>query len=417
MPEDWKIYKLGDIVDQERGISYGVVQPGNHDPKGVPILKVNNLTNKSFDINDLHLVSPSIEQKYLRTRLRGGELLLSLVGSLGEVYCVPETMIGFNVVRALAVIPVLSEYSPKWVEYWLKSPFAQNLLEKIATTSVQATINLKELREIEIPFPTTNEREAIASILSVLDDKIELNLQQNKTLEEMAMALYKHWFVDFGPFQNGEFVESELGLIPCGWEVKSVKDFGEVITGKTPSKDFPEHFGDYVAFVTPTGFSKYGMHITNSDRMISEEGFKKHKRNIIPKNSVIVTCIGSDMGKVSISKVECLTNQQINSLKCTHYFYMYFFFVANYSLLKRLAGDGTTMPIINKSIFENIKIVHPKNNVLREFEELILKLDEQIYSNTLENQTLTTLRDTLLPKLISGEVRVKEAQQILSSVL
>ena len=221
MPENWKTYKLKDIVDQDRGISYGIVQPGKHDPNGVPILKINNLTGNSFNVNDLHFVSKNVEEKYKKTRLRGGELLVSLVGSLGEVFTVPKEMIGYNVVRALAVIPVLKEFSPNWVMYYLRAPFAQNILQQVATTSVQATINLKELREINIPFPEKNERESIASILSALDDKIELNLQMNKTLEEMAMALYKHWFVDFGPFQDGEFVDSELGEIPKGWEVKS----------------------------------------------------------------------------------------------------------------------------------------------------------------------------------------------------
>jgi type I restriction enzyme S subunit len=197
MPQNWKTYKLGEIVDQDRGISYGVVQPGQNDPDGIPIVKVNNLTGRDFDRDRMHRVSPKIDQSYSRTRLQGGELLLSLVGTLGEIFEVPYSLIGVNVVRALAVLPILEEYSPRWVMYWLRSPYAQNQLQQIATTSVQATINLKELREIEIPFPEFKEREAIASILSSLDDKIELNLQMNKTLEEMAMTLYKHWFIDF----------------------------------------------------------------------------------------------------------------------------------------------------------------------------------------------------------------------------
>ena len=233
----------------------------------------------------------------------------------------------------------------------------------------------------------------------------------------MAMALYKHWFVDFGPFQDDEFIDSELGKIPKGWEVKSIKYFGDTITGKTPSKKFPEHFGIDMPFVTPTDFKNYGKHILNANRSISKSGIEKHKRNVIPINSIIVTCIGSDMGKVAISKIPCLTNQQINSLKCKNYHFMYCFFVHNYMLLKRLAGDGTTMPIINKSSFENIKVLNPGNGNLNSFEKKIIEFDEQILNNTKENQTLTKLRDTLLPKLISGEIRLKEFQEKIASVV
>lgn len=199
--------------------------------------------------------------------------------------------------------------------------------------------------------------------------------------------------------------------------MKNVKDFGIVITGKTPEKKFPEYFGEELAFVTPTDFKDYGKHIISANRKISELGIIKLKRNILPINSVIVTCIGSDMGKVALSKVETLTNQQINSLKTQHYLYMYCFFVNNYSLLKRLAGDGTTMPIINKSSFENIKVIHPNKNILDEFESLINNYDEQILSNILENQNLIQLRDTLLPKLISGEIRLKEFKKEVSTIL
>jgi type I restriction enzyme S subunit len=284
-------------------------------------------------------------------------------------------------------------------------------LQGLSYGSVFDTITTKTFDGLDVYLPPLPEQTQIANILSAIDDKIENNLAINKTLEDMAMALYKHWFVDFGPFREGEFIDSELGLIPKGWEVKSVKDFGETITGKTPSKKFPEHFGKDMPFVTPTDFKNYGKHILNANRSISKLGIEKHKRNVIPANSIIVTCIGSDMGKVAISKTSCLTNQQINSLKCKNYHFMFCFFVHNYSLLKSLAGDGTTMPIINKSTFESIEVLYPGNENLNSFEKIIKEYDKQILNNTQENQSLTNLRDNLLPKLISGEVRLKEFRE------
>ncbi|EWH10565.1 restriction modification system DNA specificity domain-containing protein [Cellulophaga geojensis KL-A] len=296
-----------------------------------------------------------------------------------------------------------------FVYYLSREPFVRQFAEaNMIGTSGRQRVAKEAFQNLELELPPLPEQTQIANILSAIDDRIENNLAINKTLENMAMALYKHWFVDFGPFKDGEFVDSELGLIPEGWEVKSVKDFGDTITGKTPSKKFPEHFGDEMPFVTPTDFKNYGKHILNAKRSISKLGIEKHQRNVIPVNSIIVTCIGSDMGKVAISKVSCLTNQQINSLKCNNYHYMYCFFVYNYSLLKRLAGDGTTMPIINKSTFEAIEVLYPGEVNLNNFECQLNEFDEQILINSQENQTLTKLRDTLLPKLISGEIRLKE---------
>jgi len=408
MPKNWKTYRLEDIVDQERGISYGIVQPGTHDPKGVPILKINNLTNKSFNINDLHFASPSVEEKYLRTRLKGGELLLSLVGSLGEVFSVPVAMKGLNVVRALAVIPVLSDFSPKWVEYWLKSPFAQNLLNQIATTSVQATINLKELRKIEIPFPEKKERETIASILSALDDKIYLNLQMNKTLEEMALALYKHWFVDFGPFQNGEFVESELGMIPKGWEVKRLEEFAKLEMGQSPKSEFYNEQKEGLPF--HQGVTGYGDRFPK-DTIYSTSG--NRKANL----GDILFSVRAPVGRINIAKNKIILGRGLSAMHMRGYNNFLFYALKKMFTSEDVIGSGTVFNSVNKTDLQNMEFIIPDDEVLISFKNLVFPLDEQYLANYNEIQTLTTLRDTILPKLISGEVRVKDIKQTIAQVL
>lgn len=412
MVKEWKSYKLQDIVDQERGISYGVVQPGNHVPEGVPILKVNNLTNKSFDLKELQFISKSIEEKYQRTRLKGGELLISLVGSLGEVYIVPPNMIGMNVVRALAVVPVLQEFSPEWVKYWLKAPVAQNLLRQIATTSVQATINLKELREIEVPFPEIKEREDIASILSALDDKIELNLQMNKTLEEMAMALYKHWFVDFGPLKNGEFVTSELGAIPKGWLIKSVYEVAEYINGAAFK---PSDFDDNGLFVIKIAELKNGIS-SNTNR-----SSKSIKDDLILKNGSVLFSWSASLDVFIWDKGKALLNQHIfnvlpnGNMPVEIIYFMLKYEVAGFQSIA--AGRATTMGHITLAHLKEALLVIPDKKSITKISPLFKAFYDTILNNLLETQTLTTLRDTLLPKLISGEVRVKDAARSLAEVL
>jgi len=424
MPENWKTYKLSEIVDQNRGISYGIVQPGKHDLEGVPILKVNNLTNRSFDLKDLHYVSKKVEAKYKRTKLRGGEILLSLVGTLGEVFMVPENLVGLNVVRALAVIPVIDNYSPIWVEYYLKSPKVQEKLKQIATTSVQATINLKELREIEISFPEKKEREAITSILSALDDKIENNLAMNKTLEDMAMSLYKHWFVDFGPFQEGNFIDSELGEIPVGWEVMELGELVKVLGGYAfKGKDFID-FGETVIKIK--NISNNLVSIAGSNCIASQVAKNINPKFQISPGCFLVAMTGAEVGKVGVVpdyKRRMWLNQRVGMITNPAFKYAdilvgnFLQSTDGYETIQNLAY-GSAQPNISSSGIESISIPVPKDSsILTDELNQLNNWHLQRISNYNEIQTLTKLRDTLLPKLISGEVRVKDVEQLVSEVL
>lgn len=418
MPKNWKTYKLSEIVDQNRGISYGIVQPGKHDLNGIPILKVNNLTNKSFDLKDLHFVSKKVESKYKRTRLTGGEILLSLVGTLGEVFIVPENLVGLNVVRALAVIPVINKYSPIWVEYYLKSPKIQDRLKQIATTSVQATINLKELREVEILLPEKKEREAIASILSALDDKIENNLAMNKTLEDMAMALYKHWFVDFGPFQDGKFIDSELGEIPEGWEVKPIGDLVETIGGGTPKTKVEEYWeGGIINWYSPTDLTKSNsLYSRGSAKKITPLGLQKSSAKLFPKGSLLMSSRAT-IGALTINRKEASTNQGFitmipNEKVCVYQLHGWAVHNMNLIISK---SNGSTFKEISKANFRSLPMLSLPKKLSYQIE--VSKLYESIENNLLEIDSLTKFRDTLLPKLISGEVRVKDVEQLVCEAL
>lgn len=408
MPNNWKKYKLEEI---SKNVAYGYTASASKENVGPKFLRITDIQNNFISWENVPYCKIK-DNDLKKNKLEIGDIVVARTGnSTGATACVKDQidavfasyLIRFRIDENIA--------NPFYIDFILRSQSWKNYVEAVKGGSAQPGANAKQFGAFELLLPSVQEQQSIASILSAIDDKIENNLAINKTLEEMAMALYKHWFVDFGPFQDGEFIESELGLIPKGWEVKNVKYFGEVITGKTPEKKHPEHFGDIIPFVTPTDFKDYGKHIVNANRYISDLGINKLKKNILPVNSVVITCIGSDMGKIAISKVECLTNQQINSLKTEYFLYMYCFFKSKYSLLKRMAGDGTTMPIINKSSFENIKVLYPSVSIINEFEKLIGDYDNQILINTNENQSLTQLRDTLLPQLISGTERLKEFRE------
>jgi type I restriction enzyme S subunit len=226
----------------------------------------------------------------------------------------------------------------------------------------------------------------------------------------MAMALYKHWFVDFGPFQDGEFVDSELGKIPKGWEVKKIKDFGEVVCGKTPSKKDVENYSDYGYPFIKIPDMHNNIWVTNTIEKISEKGNRTQIKKLLPAGSINVSCIAT-VGLVSLNCFPSHTNQQINSIIPSEVFYRNYLYLCMLSLketfLNEASGGSATLNM-NTSTFANVKLLKPNNTSLLEFDSLAFDLFENVKNNQLENQTLTQLRDTLLPKLISGEVRLKE---------
>ena len=222
IPDGWRYESLGNLVE-ERGVSYGIVQPGRETTNGVPIVRVNNIRNGRIDTTDMLKVEAGIEAKFQRSRLRGGEVLLTLVGTLGEVAIVPDNLRGWNVARAVGVIPLRRDPGSLWVSICLRSAFIQHCIRTWATTTVQATFNLRDLAKLPIPIPPTDTRKAIAAVLGALDDKIELNRRMNATLEAMARALFQSWFVDFDPVRA---IASSVAFI---------RRFNSILSSSAPS--------------------------------------------------------------------------------------------------------------------------------------------------------------------------------------
>ncbi len=288
-----------------------------------------------------------------------------------------------------------NDISKEYVYWLMRTREYQGYIVGAASgTSIMHTSPTR-IEDYKYMFPTLIEQKAIAEVLSSLDDKIDLLHRQNKTLENLAQTLFRQWFI--------EEVEDE-------WEIITLGSFGKAVTGKTPSTKNSDYWGDEISFITPTDFKYYGKYSTFSDRSLSIAGMEKVKNSVLPKDSILVTCIGSDMGKVAIAQNQCVTNQQINSLIINDPFtleYVYQHLKYSYPLLRAIAMGGTTMPIINKTDFENIGIPLPTNNLIKKFHIITSSFNEKIIENTFQIKTLENMRDTLLPKLMSGEVKVQ----------
>jgi type I restriction enzyme, S subunit len=300
---------------------------------------------------------------------------------------------------------------PEYLMMWFKRPEFDRYARYKSQGSVREIFDWNEMCDVQLPIPSIDKQESIVQEYNILANRITLNNQLNQKLEETAQAIYKHWFVDFEfPDENGkpyksnggEMVESEMGEIPKGWKVKSIKDWGKVITGKTPSCESPEHFGNEVSFVTPTDFKNYGKFVLDSERSLSIRGSEMLKNKLLNPNSLIITCIGSDMGKVVICREQCITNQQINSITFENDFYIDFLFYYLKSISNELKGfaiGGSTMPMINKTDFELINTLKPENNLLQDFHKILVPINNFIFSYQKQTKIFENLKDLLLSKL------------------
>lgn len=307
---------------------------------------------------------------------------------------------------------------------------------RFASGTTHQTIYYPEAKAFHVCLPKKAEQSAIAHILGTLDDKIELNRRMNETLEATARALFKSWFVDFDAVRAKaekhrpagmdaetaalfptSFEESPLGLIPKGWYVGNVKDLGAVVCGKTPSTKEQGNFGNDIPFITiPDMHNK--IFITRTERSLSLKGAATQAKKSLPANSVCVSCIATP-GLVCLTTGQSQTNQQINSVIPQSSISSYFCYWLLRDLgdkIKAGGSGGTVFHNLNTGDFSRIKILLPSSPLVEKFHSACEGIMQRIKSNQEESHTLAALRDALLPKLLSGEIRVSEAEREVGQV-
>lgn len=372
----WEFVKLGDLV--HRKIGYGIVQPGANVDVGVPVIKVNNIISGLSNIELLEKTTTDIDARYTRTRLVGGELVISLVGSVGKTAIVPKTFAGCNLVRATGLIDIKDEILAKWVKYYIDSPQGQAYINSNVNTTVQVTLNIKSLSDMPIPLPDHAIREKIVAILSSLDDKIELNRRINANLEQQAQALYKSWFVDFEPFG---------GKMPEDWREGTLGEIAEFRRGKgilgkdTIKGNIPVVAGG----LEPA----YYHNLANTKAPV-----------------VTISASGANAGFMRMYNVDVWASDcsYIDS-RCANLLWTYCYLKINAQLLKH-AQTGAVQPHVKASDVNAFEIIIPSSENILNFQQKVKPIFDQIANNERENIHLSQLRDTLLPKLMSGEITV-----------
>ena len=287
---------------------------------------------------------------------------------------------------------------PKYLYYLLKTlPLAS-----FGGGSAVPTLNRNHIHPLEVVFCKDLElQKQIAGILSKIDDKIELNRQINDNLEQQAQAIYKSWFIDFEPFKDGEFVESEIGLIPEGWKVGTLSDLAEITMGQSPSGKSYNECGEGILFYQ--GRAEFG------DRYPSIRLYTTEPSRIADQNSVLLS-VRAPVGDTNIAYNKCCIGRGLASIKAKHGYNSFIFYMIKSmkDQFDMYNGEGTVFGSINRDSLNSLNVIVPTNDVINKFEKIVAPLDLKYKSLFTENLLLTQQRDTLLPKLMSGELKINE---------
>lgn len=408
---EWKSYKLGEIMDIS---SSKRIYAKEYISNGIPFYRGKEIIEK-FKGNEVSTELFISEERFKELKEKfgipkKGDILLTSVGTLGVPYLVQEEEFYFKDGNLTWFKNFNINCCSEFIYYWIQSSYGVNQIYSKSIGSTQKALTIDMLKKFDILLPPLKEQIEISNILSSLDNKIKLNNEMNKTLEEMAQSIFKRWFVDFEfpnedgqPYKSsgGEMVDSEFGMIPKGWEVQCIGDIGNVITGKTPSAKVEGSYGDECNFITPRDITDSPI-ILNTERKLSSIGINNLKKNLVCKNSIGVSCIGSNLGEVYITGENSITNQQINTVVLDES-HIYLKNMKNEFL--NMAG-GSAVPIINKTSFSGINILMPDMYILNKFVQSTTCYFERIEENLKENESLIALRDSLLPKLMSGEIDI-----------
>jgi len=323
------------------------------------------------------------------------------------------------------------EVVPEYATYYFRSPKFRTAVTAMSSPSTRASLNNEMLSKLAIVVPEKSIQIAIGNILKSLDDKIELNRKMNETLEEMARAIFKSWFVDFDPVYAKARGEKPAGIpdeiadlfpcefvhsdqlnksIPKGWEVKPLGEVFESFGGGTPSTKEPEYWVNGIYYwVTPKDLSNLNVPIIfTTDRKLTEKGLNKVSSGLLPQGTVLLSS-RAPIGYIAISEIPIAINQGFIAIKENEFFskyFIYFWCKENKELIIANA-NGSTFLEISKKNFRNINSVFPVDEkIISAFTSIVEPIFQLIQKNIIEKNTLTELRDSLLPKLISGEIEV-----------
>ncbi len=408
---EWKEVRLGDVCEIFGRIGFRGYTTNDlvDTPKeGAISLSPKNIINGELNLEQCTYIKWDKYYESPEIMINPNEIVITKTGSsVGRTTFVRRVVHPMTLNPQLVVLKNISE-NAEFLSYYIKSALFQSVLKSIVVGSAIPTLSQKNLANIMIKLPKEiSDQRRIASILSSLDRKIELNNKINADLEEMAHAIFKNWFVDFEPFKDGKFVDSELGMIPEGWKVGRLTDVIKLMPGGTPKTSEPLYWDNgTIPFFSPKDVN--GVYCFATEKHITETGLNKCSSNLYPKDTIFITCRGT-VGKVCLAACDMAMNQSNYAIKAIDGYSQYYVFFLVKSVVERLIkkSNGAVFSAITSKDFDE-EILIPSQKAVEDFTNMIDGFFRRIFTIGTENSRLSLLRDTLLPRLMSGELEVPE---------
>ena len=354
-------------------------------------------------LNHEYVPNKKLKGQFKKT-FRKGDILYSEIRPANKRFCFvdfePKDYIAST---KLMVLRAHEDVDPQYLYQILRSNDTLTQLQMLAESrsGTFPQITYSELSNIMVNLPSLKAQKNIVSILSSLDRKIELNNKISADLEEMAQAIFKNWFVDFEPFKDGKFVDSELGMIPEGWKIGTLEDIAEITMGQSPAGNSLNENGEGMIFYQ--GSSDFGF------RFPSIRVFTTEPKRLAVANSVLFS-VRAPVGDINVAKEECCIGRGVASIKSKygHDSYLFYTMKSLHKLFDSFDGEGTVFGSINKKTLSAIQILLPSDGIVEQFNNIAFSFDDRIRSLSDESSRLSLLRDTLLPRLMSGEIEIPE---------
>lgn len=402
-------YQLGNLINIKHGYAYSGDYITQEDNGIVLVTPGNFRIGGGFQEEKCKFYKGDLPEEYI---LKTGDFIVTMTDlskntdTLGYSAFVPNSIRTYLHNQRIGLVSMISEDCDRLYLYWLmRTHKYQRTIANAATGATVKHTSPSKIYEYKFLAPKIDAQRKIANILSAYDDLIENNQKQIKLLEEAAMRLYKEWFVHLR-FPGHETTKIVDG-VPQGWEIATVKDMGKVITGKTPSTGKTDNYGNDIPFVKIPDMHGV-VYPLKTEIKLSKKGADIQKNKYLPPKSIMVSCIAT-VGLVCIAFDRCQTNQQINSIVLNdedNLYYLFFVMKEIKSLLEGVGSNGATMTNVNKTKFENIKLLFPDETVIKKFNVFAEPIFDYILNISKQNEQLIEARDKLLPKLMSGEIEV-----------
>jgi len=424
IPDSWKIVTLESLLKDSKSIAVGVMYPGPDTIGGTPLIKVGDIKGGQIPQKPTYCISHETNSEHKRTQLVGDELLITLVGNPGECVVVTPAMAGWNPARAIAVIRLSDPELRIYLKTVLESAAGKHLIDAVLNTTVQKTLNLKDVRQLPIPMPPSELIRSISSFSEALSDRINLLRETNATLEAIAQALFKSWFVDFDPVHANAgtqapslppeiqalfpatFTDTPQGPIPEGWNLNSLDEIAHFLNGLALQK-FPATGDEFLPVIKIAQLRKGDT--SGADRA----SLDLKPEYIIQDGDVLFSWSGSLEVTIWCGGKGAL-NQHLFKVTSSRFPKWFYFLWTKYHLPKFqqiAASKATTMGHIQRKHLTEALVLIPSSEVLKAADDVFAPLVDAFINNSTMAANLAQLRDTLLPRLISGELQVADAEQ------